>query len=243
MLLRINPSTGVVVYTNSYDVFGIGACCGGLSAVNLYNDLVASAGFLVIVYTYDEPDDNRMTANLPSAIYNCGGSAGIFGKTSSNDYFPPYQPNTFYWRSAYILAGVCGRGAGSGLEYYSGYADMNANSWLVKTVQYNPTTQALYSTLTAGGTGNVCNNCPTGSSSGSGMATCTCGAGYYSNGGSGTSLVCTPCAAGSYNSGSGATSCTTGRHIVKIKYSNIIFIYIWIYNYYIFFQISIYIWL
>lgn len=105
MFARIRRSDGVVTLTRTYDVFG------GASAyliADFVNDLNATGtDSIAVVWTYDEPKQNRMTAGLPAAIYRCGGSPAVFGK-----------PN-FGSRSAYVLIGIGGCGQGNGFESYN----------------------------------------------------------------------------------------------------------------------------
>ncbi|WP_370453264.1 interleukin-like EMT inducer domain-containing protein [Salinisphaera sp. LB1] len=97
-----------------YDVYG-----NASNATTMANDLNAlGSGKIVVIRTYDEPQDHRLTNGLPAAIYRCGGSRSIFG--SSN----------FRYRSAYICVGIPGIGEGNGIELYAGDVDSDPNAWV-----------------------------------------------------------------------------------------------------------------
>lgn len=66
-----------------------------------------AVGTPVIIYTSDEPANNRLTGGLPGAIYRCGGSKSIFA-----------SPN-FTNHSSYVLIGQAGVGEGNGVELFS----------------------------------------------------------------------------------------------------------------------------
>jgi hypothetical protein len=118
MMLRIDATTGAVTFQQTYDVLGAGANTNGRDASSLAADLNATpAGTLVVVYTHDEPKTNRLTGNLPEAIYRCGGSRAIFGSAE------------FKARSAYLLVGIAGCGEGNGYEAYSGSVDNDTQAW------------------------------------------------------------------------------------------------------------------
>lgn len=100
----INRTSGAMVDRGTYDVFGDPA-----EATRLATDLNAvTADRIVVIISYDEPSGNRTLGGLPAAIYRCGGSQRVFGKSN------------FSYRSAYILVGVAGIGEGGGIECLSG---------------------------------------------------------------------------------------------------------------------------
>jgi hypothetical protein len=83
---------------------------------------------VVFVFTDDEPRNNRLDSALDTAMYRCGASRSIYhagGEAGGN----------FKYRSAYILVGIPGIGAGNGLELYAGDADDDADAWLDTTIQ------------------------------------------------------------------------------------------------------------
>ena len=111
-VVRLSSSTGAILSTKSYDVYR-----WQYGAEDLSNDLNSyGSESVVAIYTSDEPMTNRLLGGMDTAMYRCGASATVFG--SSN----------FQYRSAYILIGICGRGAGSGFEAYAGSVvnDLNA---------------------------------------------------------------------------------------------------------------------
>jgi len=116
---RISRATGQIAWgPQTYDVYGGGANTSGRNAATLATDLNATTSdFIVVVWTDDEPQNNRMSGGLPAAMYRCGASAAVFGSPA------------FRYRSAYILVGIPGCGAGNGAEAYQGAVDSDANAW------------------------------------------------------------------------------------------------------------------
>jgi len=117
-LVTYNRSTGAWGSHTTYDVFNDSS--NALSLANALNAL--DSGDIFILYTYDEPQGNRWTNNLPEAIYRCGGSRGVFGSSD------------FKYRSAYILVGIGGIGEGNGIEAYSGEIDSSLDGWVEVTI-------------------------------------------------------------------------------------------------------------
>ena len=191
-LIRILRTTGAIVFMNNYDIFGNSG-----SATSLANDLAAtSSSYIIIVYSWDEPQNNRLSSPLPAQMYLCGATPAIYGGGSMY----------FAYRSAYILVGICGGGTGSGLEYYSGASDSSSTSWLIQTIQiYN---QTFYASSSANSTKTIktqCLPCPMFSSrTKSSSSFCKCIPGYYMI----TTVnpnVCSPCPQGTYSYLPGAT--------------------------------------
>ena len=111
-VVRLSSSTGAIVSTKSYDVFA-----GQNAAGNLTHDLNSyGSESVVAIYTNDEPFNNHLSRGMDAAMYRCGATTKVFGSSD------------FQYRSAYILVGICGRGAGSGFEAYAGsvFSDINA---------------------------------------------------------------------------------------------------------------------
>lgn len=109
-LVVLDKTTGNVISHAIYDVWGVGA-------TNLTNALAALDNTnIIILFTYDEPNRN-ITASLITQMQRCGA-------TNYSTTYPRY-------RTAYILVGVPGIGAGNGLELYSGFASSNtSNAWI-----------------------------------------------------------------------------------------------------------------
>lgn len=123
ILHRISRTTGKIVFTQTYDVYGSGAQTSGRNAQTLADDLNASGSdVIVVVRTYDEPKQNRSTALL-DAMYRCGASPSVFGSAN------------FKARSAYVLVGIGGCGKGNGAELYQGDVDNDPNAWVDMTFQ------------------------------------------------------------------------------------------------------------
>lgn len=125
-----NRSTGALVSLTYYDVFGSGAM-GGLTAASMASALNAlTSSYIVVVFTYDEPEGHRTDSGLPAALYRCGASPGIFGRSD------------FKYRSAYLLIGIPGCGQGNGFEMYRGDVDHDTNaiidaSFTIQNGQFN----------------------------------------------------------------------------------------------------------
>lgn len=109
----INRSTGVEVSFNTYDVYGTG---GAPAAMASALDALSSDK-MVVVYSYDEPQTNRLSAALLAAMKRCGASSAVYGSPQLK------------FRSAYILVGIPGCGEGGGFEAYNGDVDNSTNAW------------------------------------------------------------------------------------------------------------------
>lgn len=95
-----------------FDVYGNGTVSyeGGYgssagSMAQLLRDI--AFGSTIVIYTSDEPSNNRLNDGLPAEMYNCGASRSVFGSAN----FPSW--------SSYILIGQKGVGEGNGTEYFS----------------------------------------------------------------------------------------------------------------------------
>jgi hypothetical protein len=103
----------------TYDVFGDAA-----NATAMASSLNAlGSDKIVVICTNDEPQTNRLTNGLDTAMYRCGASKPIYG--SSN----------FKYRGAYILVGIPGVGQGNGLEFYSGDVDSDPDAWVDTSIE------------------------------------------------------------------------------------------------------------
>lgn len=108
-------ATGALDSVTAYDVFG-----GTAAATSMANALNAlGSDKIVVIYSDDEPQGNRLFGTLPAAMYRCGASTAVYGST-----------NLFKYRSAYILIGIPGIGAGKGWEAYAGATDSATDAWL-----------------------------------------------------------------------------------------------------------------
>ena len=117
-LIRLRRSDGAMTWAEYYDVYG-GGTIGGRSAATLAADLNATGNdSIVVLYTFDEPAQNRFNSALGEAMFRCGASRGVFGS-------PQFQP-----RSAYCLIGIGGCGEGNGFEAYQGAIANDPNAWI-----------------------------------------------------------------------------------------------------------------
>jgi len=122
---KINRSTGAYTAVGSYDTLNgvshgtVAASCAAMaSALN-----AIGSDYIVVVFTWDEPQSNRLSNGLEAAMYRCGASRAVFGSSS------------FAYRSAYILIGVGGCGEGQGFEAYAGAGGSDVNAWVDVAVQ------------------------------------------------------------------------------------------------------------
>ena len=101
-LVKINPSTGAIFFTKTYNIYRNQSIDSLLIDLNSSNSSV-----LIVLFTYDEPQANRLY--LSSAVYRCGGTKAIFGNSSF-----------VQWRGAYMLIGFCGQSSIPSKEYHAG---------------------------------------------------------------------------------------------------------------------------
>ena len=92
-----------LTHSRSFDVCGSTSEASEMAA--FLNAIPANN--IVIVYTHDEPQSNRLSMGLQAAMERCG--AGNL-----------YSATTFNYRGAYALIGKAGVGKGNGYEAYAG---------------------------------------------------------------------------------------------------------------------------
>jgi hypothetical protein len=121
-LVIFRRSDMVMVENTDFDVYGAGEAGSHRSAADLayYLNVYADnpGQYIIILYTADEPSNNRGNSGLPAAIYRNGGSRAIFMS-------PNFQP----W-SAYALVAISGCGEGNGAEFYQGSVYQDPNAWI-----------------------------------------------------------------------------------------------------------------
>jgi hypothetical protein len=116
---------GAVVYTNSYDVFGVGELAAPDGTYRTASTLAGDLNYicdnrkgnLIVICSHDEPQGHRTDSGLPAAMYRCGASRAVFGSAA------------FEYRAAYILVGIAGCGEGNGAEVYAGAVNDDPNAW------------------------------------------------------------------------------------------------------------------
>lgn len=115
IVVEFSRSTSLRTSSLIYDVFASSANAASMAAHlnGLGNDKI------VVIWTADEPQSNRLSSGLDAAMYRCGASPAVFGSS-----------NLFKYRSAYILIGIPGSGQGNGYEAYAGDVDDSAGAWL-----------------------------------------------------------------------------------------------------------------
>jgi len=112
-----NPDGSLKKYS-TFDVYGSTAQADAMAAY--LNAL--PIGTMVAVASHDEPQANRLTTNLYTAMRRCGASTTVYGKSA------------FYYRSAYVLIGKVSGTAGTSNEWYSGVYDADVNATPFTTV-------------------------------------------------------------------------------------------------------------
>lgn len=127
MLVKIRRADNVIDFFQFYDVYGNGAVSSGRNAGSLATELNNTGpGYIVVVYTSDEPFTNRLTGGLQAALYRCGASPGVFESTRWQS------------RGAYMLIGIGACGPGNAVfERYSGVdpfgSDGPDDGWIDQT--------------------------------------------------------------------------------------------------------------
>ena len=120
-LIAIRRSDLAITHDQFYDLYGAGQT-NGKTAATLAADLNWHADrpgqFILVLWTHDEPRNNRLDSGLPAAMYRNGASSAVFGSTQ------------FMYRSAYALIAISGCGEGNGAEAYQGAVDSDPNAWL-----------------------------------------------------------------------------------------------------------------
>ncbi|RZI62323.1 MAG: hypothetical protein EOP37_03195 [Rubrivivax sp.] len=132
---KIHRLTKVVTDLGGFDTFNNGLTAANAMAAAL-NSIDSS--HIGIVFTNDEPRNNRMLGNLPAAMMRMGASRAVFGSMNFKD------------RSAYILIGIGGCGEGAGAEYYAGAVDNDAAAWCDATLQITASGAMVVSGNTGG---------------------------------------------------------------------------------------------
>ncbi len=113
VLTVFRRSDGAIIQNTAYDVYGSTA-----QAIALAQALNAcGADKIIAIYTYDEPQVNRLQVDLVYAMYRCGASPAVYGS-------PQFQ-----FRSAYLLVAIGGCGMGSGYEAYNGSSYNSNDAW------------------------------------------------------------------------------------------------------------------
>jgi hypothetical protein len=119
-VLRAAPYT--MTFVGTFDVYASPTNATAMAAaLNALDNTV-----VVAIWTYDEPQLNRLASGLDAAMYRCGASAAVFG-----------SPN-FKSRGAYVLVGIPGIGAGGGAEMYNGDIDSSTNAWVDLSFSVGP---------------------------------------------------------------------------------------------------------
>lgn len=118
-VVTITRATGAIYSATTFDVYGAGAVTSGRDAGTMAAHLnsFGSGTHIIVVYSADEPQLNRLTAGLDAAMYRHGASRMVYG-----------SPN-FQYRAAYILVGIAGCGEGNGAEAYQGSVANDTNAW------------------------------------------------------------------------------------------------------------------
>lgn len=120
----LDTETGNWVKKENYDVYDDTSEAGRLA--DYINDLPQDGSYKVYVVTADEPEDNRLSNGLESAMYSMGASEEVFGS------------DEFAHRSAYVLVGKPGLGEGNAYrEYYRGVQDRSPDAFIDEDIPVN----------------------------------------------------------------------------------------------------------
>jgi hypothetical protein len=119
-LAVLDKTTGSILASQTYDVYGNGALTSGRNAASLASDLNGfTSSVVVVIWCFDEPQTNRTAGGLPAALYRCGATKAVF------------ESSKFKNRGAYILVGIPGCGEGNAtFEQYSGVVDADTSAWV-----------------------------------------------------------------------------------------------------------------
>ncbi|MDE2144910.1 MAG: hypothetical protein KGJ01_03020, partial [Patescibacteria group bacterium] len=110
----VNTLSGSVVGTSTiYDVYG-NPSVANPALVTQLDSLTNTQE--ILIYSFDEPQANRVSYGLGTAMYGTGATTNIFGSVN------------FKRRSAYILIAQPGKGVY--LEEYKGSIDNDTNAWI-----------------------------------------------------------------------------------------------------------------
>lgn len=113
-VVKVKRSTGVSTFVGGWNTLaGVAYSTDMATALN-----AIGSDYIVAIYTYDEPQGNRLAGGLAEAMYRHGASRAVYG--SSN----------FQYRSAYVLVGIGGCGEGNGAEVYQGAISHDPNAWV-----------------------------------------------------------------------------------------------------------------
>lgn len=133
----IHRSTFVVTDLGAFNTYSGGSGVPAAMAAAL-NSISRESNTVVVVWTYDEPQGNRVNDGLLEAMLRHGASRAVFGSAR------------FRYRSAYILVGIAGCGEGNGAECYAGDFDADPNAWCDLSFQIMPTGALVVSGTTSG---------------------------------------------------------------------------------------------
>jgi hypothetical protein len=134
---KINRVTKAVTELGAYNLLGEGlvACNAMAAALNGID-----SAHICVVFTFDEPQGQRMQGNLPAAMYRNGASRAV------------YASPAFQHRGAYILVGIGGCGEGNGAENYAGAASSDPNAWCDTSFQISALGALIVSGASRGAT-------------------------------------------------------------------------------------------
>lgn len=139
-VLKIHRTSKIITGLGEFDLL-----TGGLSQANAMAAALnsISSNEICVVFSYDEPQGNRMLGNLPAAMYRNGASPPVYGSP------------LFAYRGAYILVGIGGCGEGNGAEFYAGSVNSDANAWCDATFQITALGSLIVSGASTGATSLV----------------------------------------------------------------------------------------
>lgn len=139
-VVKIHRTTKAATDLGSFNpLSGVGGALAQCNAMAAALNSIDSA-HICVVYTYDEPQSNRMLGDLPAAMYRNGASQAVWGSPA------------FRYRGAYTLVGIGGCGEGSGAENYAGVIDSDTNAWCDTSFQITNSGALIVSGASRGAT-------------------------------------------------------------------------------------------
>jgi hypothetical protein len=112
-LVVFDKATGIVSTTATYNIAGNTSLSANLAA----NLNAVTANQMVVLWTHSDASTGRLLNSLPDAIYNCGGSPGVFRRSG------------FRGSGVYALVGQGNLGQGNGFEIYKGNVTNDPKAW------------------------------------------------------------------------------------------------------------------
>ena len=112
-VVRIRRSDAVITYSAVFDTY---TSAGNATAMAVALNATGPDS-IVVVMSFDDPQTNRLTPALLTAMKRCGASSAVYGSPE------------FKFRSAFAMVAYGGCGEGAGYEVYNGAVAGDTNAW------------------------------------------------------------------------------------------------------------------